>query len=565
MSSLFLFIYLYFLFGKQFNLLKKLNDSMLESVMFISKGKKVHLLNTIKKGKSTTFDFFTELNQFESFDLKFTFNIEIVKFRNHDYTWVEILKDDLIANQFVPKIIQLKNGFFIQANINFGVWEIKSNNNKTLLWRFNPKNSNSFTSFSKNADKSITQARTVNKFPVLPQLLFTKGSTIEFSRSKIPFTAITCFTDHCDFDTPENLEIQRLFFAKHKIKVTKGFFLNHFSKRNDNASFENESHEFLKWIDDGHELAYHSLSQSLKIREESIKDFKSFKPPLPSIPVWIDHGYQPYNFSVYKNHNLSDENYENNLMEKKIKILWNYIDSGTAALGVINQLNSNDFTLNSFYKGSKSLKLRERLGALIKNMTIHYYADQKIIKQYRNVATYFKSVFLEKKINYIFKFVTSLFGIALPILKVFFTWYKSKNIPYRHAKYSSLFFKHKIDQSDFYIFQTLKIVDFKASLCKTNIEKLVSEKGIFIAHTYFSLPMTYHKGKMFKTLTTIDETVDENFRLLAQKVANQEIWNPTLSELINYLSKLEEVVLDIDENENVYICQNSGVFFRNVN
>ena len=186
---------------------------MLKSVVFISKEKKIPLSSIINKGKSFAFNPSEELDQFESFDLQFTFNDEIVKFRNHDYTWVEILKDDLIANQFVPKIIQLKNGFFIQANINFGVWEIKSNNNKTLLWRFNPENSNSFTSFSKNADKSITQARTINKFPVLPQLLFTKGSTIEFSRSKIPFTAITCFTDHCDFDTPENLEIQRLFFC----------------------------------------------------------------------------------------------------------------------------------------------------------------------------------------------------------------------------------------------------------------------------------------------------------------------------------------------------------------
>ena len=372
---------------------------MLKAVLFISNKKQISLSNRIENGKSIYLYPQLEINNNESFDLQFTFNDEIVKFRNHDYTWVEILKDDIVANQFTPKIIQLKSGFFIQANINFGIWEIKSNNNKTLLWRFNPKNSNSFTSFSKNADKSITQARTVNKFPVLPQLLFTKGSTIEFSRSKIPFAAITCFTDHCDFDTPENLEIQRLFFAKHKIKVTKGFFLNHFSKRNDNASFENESHEFLKWIDDGHELAYHSLSQSLKIREESIKDFKSFKPPLPSIPVWIDHGYQPYNFSVYKNHNISDVNYEYNLVGKKIKIIWNYIDSGTATLGVINQLNRNDFTLNSFYKGSKSLKLKERLGALIKNMTIHYYANQKIIKQYRNVAISFKSVFLERKLN----------------------------------------------------------------------------------------------------------------------------------------------------------------------
>ena len=77
--------------------------------------------------------------------------------------------------------------------------------------------------------------------------------------------------------------------------------------------------------------------------------------------------------------------------------------------------------------------------------------------------------------------------------------------------------------------------------------------------------MSYHKGKMFKTSTTIDEIVDENFGFLAKKVANNEIWNPTLSELIDYLSKLEYVVLDIDESENIYVSENLGVSYRNVN
>lgn len=62
------------------------------------------------------------------------------------------------------------------------------------------------------------------------ELLFPK-QCIEISCSKVPFSAIACFTDHCDFDTLENLKTQRTFFKKHEIKVTKGFFINHFSKK----------------------------------------------------------------------------------------------------------------------------------------------------------------------------------------------------------------------------------------------------------------------------------------------------------------------------------------------
>ena len=80
------------------------------------------------------------------------------------------------------------------------------------------------------------------------------------SRSIKSFSAIACFTDHCDFDTLSNLQLQRTFFKEKDIKVTKGFFLNHFSKRQDNASYERDKMELDLWINDGHELCYHSLS-----------------------------------------------------------------------------------------------------------------------------------------------------------------------------------------------------------------------------------------------------------------------------------------------------------------
>ena len=153
------------------------------------------------------------------------------------------------------------------------------------------------------------------------------------------FSAIICFTDHCDFDTAENLKIQLYFFNENHIKITKGFFLNHFSKRADNASYENESEILDLWRNSGHELCYHSLSQSIKSSEESLSEFLNFEPPFSDVNVWIDHGFQPYNFSFYKKFGIDDKLFEDKLINKNINVLWNYIDSGTATNGIINQLN----------------------------------------------------------------------------------------------------------------------------------------------------------------------------------------------------------------------------------
>ena len=71
--------------------------------------------------------------------------------------------------------------------------------------------------------------------------------------------------------------------------------------------------------------------------------------PFKDISVWIDHGFQPYNFSLFKKNEINPEVYEKNLKEKGISILWNYIDSGTSTAGVINQMNPDQFTVAAFF------------------------------------------------------------------------------------------------------------------------------------------------------------------------------------------------------------------------
>jgi hypothetical protein len=487
-----------------------------------------------------------------SFDIKIIFSENIIQVRNHDYTWKEI-KTDFIANEFSPKIIKLENDQIVQANITAGIWEINQDNPAVLLWRFNPQFASPITDYLGNENrKSILQAKQKLDFIEMPNLLFPENNAIELSRSKYPFTAITCFTDHCDFDTPENLEIQREFFREHKIKITKGFFLNHFSKRQDNASFQNQKEELLKWKNDEHELCYHSLSQSLKSSNESFKDFKQFIPPIENIKVWIDHGYQPYNFSLFKNNKISEEEFSSILEEKKINVLWNYIDSGTSTNGVINQLNATHFTLSSFLNGIKDSGLIQKVQLIIKNIIFHYYNEEYLILRYKNTASRFKKLVFQRDLKSFVPFTKDFFKLSSSIFSVLLFWNSNKKKPYKLARYSPILFKHNIAEKEFYVFQTLEMLDFKKSLSEKNMNSLINEKGVFIAHTYFSVPMEYHKGKLFSLPTKIDEKVAERFKFLSNKIKNQEIWNPTLTELVEYWANFEKVIFDIDHQGNLF-------------
>ncbi len=443
------------------------------------------------------------------------------------------------------------------------ILEINKKKNNVLLWRFNPDFAEPITVYTGNSNRKIIESSKKSfHFSENPALLFPKNYALEFSRSKYPFTAITCFTDHCDFDTTENLSLQRMFFKENEIKITKGFFLNHFSKRADNASFENDKEELLKWKNDGHELCYHSLSQSIKSEAESFEDFATFVPPFDDTKVWIDHGYQPYNFSLLNQNKLTDKEFEKTLSSKNINTLWNYIDSGTSANGVINQLNSQQFTLGSFLKGNKNLGFVKKTQLMIKNIIFHYYNDEKMILKYKSTSGNFKKVIFQKKIKAVFPLIKDFSSLIISIFKVVLFWKTAKNKPYKLAKYSPLIFKHQIEEKEFYIFQTLEMLDFQKSLSKNNLETLINEKGVFIAHTYFSVPMEYHSGRLFSNSKTIDSVVSDNFKFLGEKIKNKEIWNPTLTELIEYWKNFETVVLNMDQNGDLFTEMNSILDIR---
>lgn len=504
------------------------------------------------------------LSDCNSFDIKIVFSKPVIQFRSHEYTWQK-LKNNFIANEFSPKIVKFQNEKVIQANITSGIWEIDHRDPTVLLWRFNPESASPITIFSGSQNRKTTvQAKQEFSFVESPALLFPEKEAIELSRSIYPFSAVACFTDHCDFDTAENLTIQRTFFKENQIKVTKGFFLNHFSKRGNNASFQNQKEELLEWGKDGHELCYHSLSQSIKSNAESFHDFKYFVPPSSNLKVWIDHGYQPYNLSLFKKNDINEGEFGTILKNKNIDVLWNYIDSGTATNGVINQFNPQHFTLSVFLKGIKDFGLIKKMQLMIKNSIFHYYNDEDNIQKYRNTVTNFKKIVFQRKWESIFLLMKDSLKLSASVFSVFLFWNTNKFRPYRLAKYSPILFKHNFEDKEFYIFQTLEMLDFKKSLSEENIKTLINEKGVFIAHTYFSVPMEYHSGKLFSSPTKIDEKVAERFQFLTEKIKNKEVWNPTLSELIAYWKGFEKIVFDIDIDGNLFEKSATGLEMRKV-
>ena len=496
--------------------------------------------------------------------IQIEFESPIIQFRNHDYTW-QNNEQKQFANWYAPKILRLKNNQLVQANQHKGIWEFDNNNNsKVLLWHFNENKGEPIAQYDSKNSKQIDQSN-VECSDISPlALLFPLNEGVEISRSKMPFSAIACFTDHCDFDTLSNLIQQREFFKTHGIKITKGFFLNHYSKIEDTANFENHNEEIKKWLEDGHELAYHSLSQSIKPLDISLSDFETFKPPLEGITSWIDHGFQHYNVSRYKNYERIRNDYGSTLQNKGVTIFWNYIDSGTAARGVINQLNPNQFTLQAYYRGIKHLKLKAQVPMLIKNIIFHYHNTDYSLRLYRDLAKYFKTLKFKKSKKKHVIVVINMFKLMKLLIPILLFWRTRKNEVYPLTQYNPVIFNQDILKHTFTVFQTIEMVDFKLSLNPNNLDLLIKEKGLFIAHTYFSAPFNYHRGKLFKNINEVDREVEMNFSYLSKKIISKDIWNPTLKELVSYLKKFNIVSFECTDAGELIVIDENQLAFRKV-
>lgn len=182
--------------------------------------------------------------KFKELSIIIEFNESIDSWRTHDYQWEKINNSSFISCDLSTKCILLASKTKVIPSKNVGVWVSNPKKKKQLVWKFIDKWMTPIVQYSENNQKKYIESFLAPK-NIKCKLLFTKNQVPEFSRSKIPFSSILCFTDHCDFDSLILLEKQRAFFNKLGIKIIKGFFLNHFSKRDFNVSYQNEKNIWI--------------------------------------------------------------------------------------------------------------------------------------------------------------------------------------------------------------------------------------------------------------------------------------------------------------------------------
>ena len=509
---------------------KLLKDSM--SISYKLENNTIYL--SLKKNKNITVP-------------KIEFHIEfekpIISWRNFDYKWVDT-KKERSANDHSPKILVLSDGNHVISSKNIGLWHYEPKSKNEIKWVLKHQLLTPLFKYNKNGGRDFINEFTIENFEF--KLLFTKDSVPEFSRSKIPFSPIICFTDHCDFDNNDNLKKQLAFFKSHNIKITKGFFLNSFSKRKDNSSYERDKQIISEFIKNDNELAYHSLTQSIRNEDEAMAEFFNFTPPFSNINTYIDHGYQPYNYTLIDNKKDTLEKWTKNLFDKSIKNLWTYLDSGTSGLSIINQINPEHFTPKRILSLKKPLK--EKFKFFFRTY-LFFSGNEKLLLNYRNIASLIKQLLYNKK-------VFNIFPLFVYIIKVFFPIVKgllfSKKDTFKYAKYSPLIFKNKIGKIEFNMFQTVEVTNFEDTFSKINLDILQNENGVIICHNYFSSPLPHQKGKLFQN-GSVSKINQENFNYLGNLITQQKIWNPTVSELIEQYNKNLQLCYSFNENKKIII------------
>lgn len=478
--------------------------------------------------------------------------------RSSSYQWEQYIEHPWVANSHSPKMMKTQSELILVGGSTQGCWEWNPME-EVLRWYFIHPQLTPLMTYDREDRRHFLEEQVIERDTLISdRILWTKGSVEEWARTPLGFLPIVCFTDHSDFDTLANLKVQRAFFNQLGIRVTKGFFLYDYTHKKENASFEAEAsrNELIQWQAEGHELAYHALSQSYR-GEKSEKEFQDFSSPvvLPPITTYIDHGFHPYNFT--KQALGQWESWYSHMQSKGIRLIWSYLDSGEGNLFSVNQLDPRSFTLRSIIQSSKLEKKqginRSRFSTL-RNL-IMFGVPEEIFW----ASKYFKGslVGLRKKpsLSQIGQVLRKGFSFINSILAsgIFKNLNSKLDQVFDNTRFAPFIFKGSNQSTtDIWVFQTLFVRDFEVVFSEKALEKLVNEKGAMIAHTYFSYANPGHEGRLFENESwEIRPQTKQAFERLANLVRSGVIWNPTLSELKSHFDKANQLTYQLEGDQLV--------------
>lgn len=487
--------------------------------------------------------------------LEFELSDPIVYWRNHDYTWKKLDQERLVANTTSPKILKLNSGGYFVARNTKGCWVYQPGYTFIRWYFFHPMLTPTFTYDVRDQRIFLKSQNILKGTSINSGWSWGATKVEEWARTPLGFVSTLCFTDHSDFDSIENLQKQRELFKKLGVKITKGFFLYDYTHKAANASFEDPKSkaELIAWSSDGHELAYHSLSQSYR-GEISDREFDEFESPpaIPLVDTYIDHGFHPYNYTKQELGNLP--NWYSHMEKKGVKRIWSYVDAGEAHYYCLNQLNPNNFTLgkmrDSFGQANQQKIKRSKFSFF--KYCLMYGVPESLLRELKFLGGDIESL----KSNFSSQNLKKVFSSVFRLGKEFVQQKNFNQLGFRFDRIFEnnqfcpvLFLSPNQKNTCLISFQTVSVHDFDLVFSEGALQRFTEESGIAIAHTYFALSEKNHNGRIFENeLWEIRKEASKGFENVSQLIKENKIWNPTLQQLQQYHSKFDDLEYSKEEN-----------------
>ena len=480
----------------------------------------------------------------------FEFKSPIVSWRNHDYSWVDVSRRR-VANFHSPKALVLKNGQKVVAGETYGLWEFDPKYPKRLAWVMADSMLTPLYRYDNKDNRRFLNSRMILEKPPVFTFLFTRGKIPEFSRSRLPFSAILNFSDHCDFDSLELMELQRKLFKKCNVCVSKGAFLFHYSKRAFNVSVELNDDELQLWKEDGHELCYHSLSQSVRPDDGWQRDFETFEKSDLCWPTWIDHAFQPYNLTKMAASGYDTGDWASRMHAAGVRNMWNYLDAGHSGSGTVNQLDTTQFALRRYISKALTHKSLASLTGLLRTYIL-YFSGEKSKQSYSLLVNNLRCKLWKKSPGGAWGLLRGLAFLKVRFFRMVIDSGKKEVLP-DWQKYTATLFPAYLGGNKFWFFQTVEVHDFISTFSEDNLKLLTESSGICLAHTYFADDDPLKKGRVF--LNKAGEWmpgIEETFKRIGDAAIKGDLWLASITEIVEYFDTFQYLRFDVDERGNIH-------------
>ncbi|MEW6510881.1 MAG: hypothetical protein AB1428_07990 [Bacteroidota bacterium] len=366
-------------------------------------------------------------------------------------------------------------------------------------------------------------------------------------------------TDHCDFDDCDRLEtflrggIGRQGWLGRGLKMTKGVFTLPSSPPGRPAVPSLEDDRYRGLIEelrrDGSEIAPHALSEVGTVPAPEFHETLARLSKAWSPSTWIDHGNTiRYCYTMggagEPEYRLLDALRENGFIG-----LWSYHDAPAHGCATLNQ-----FALPE--SGS---------GAILARLSRHLLKGELLI------GTHYGRSLLEGVVRggwgeAVSQSMSALRGLVVGVARREGTisalmtraWRRIRggfgrsfgpsrhlfNLPYTRAELAGLGAVlypergsplHQWVESDLLMFTTIEAVHTRDIYTPGALERLVSERGLHIGHTYLLNDLPYIAGLFSRRTRRITGEWTEFLDSLTAGIRSGRIWNPTAGELLEWM------------------------------